>query len=270
MNTNSYDISSDYHMHSTFSMDGQDTIEALGWRALALGFNEIAITEHAEWHPAWRGSFDVDGYFAEIARCRALFAPQGLTLYSGVEMGNPHEFAREASALTAAYPFDVRIASLHWLHDHNIHDSACFAGHDPLDVYADYFVALGHMAADFSDIDVIAHFDRILWRGSLLGATFAPRAIENLVRDALATIAWRGLALELNTRNLNHMPNWRPALTTMLRWFGEEGGRRVVVNSDAHRVGQMGANLELAAAVLREAGLAATTLQPALVAAVRG
>ena len=31
MKMNSYDITSDYHMHSTFSVDGQDTIEALGW-----------------------------------------------------------------------------------------------------------------------------------------------------------------------------------------------------------------------------------------------
>ena len=65
------------------------------------------------------------------------------------------------------------------------------------------------------------------------------------------------------TRLLNNVPNWRPALTTMLRWYREEGGRRVVVNSDAHRVGQMGANLDLAATVLRDAGLTAATLQPA-------
>ena len=263
MNTNRYDISADYHLHSTFSNDGQDTIEALCWRALALGFSEIAITEHAEWHPAWRGEFDVAGYLDEIARCQSQFAAHGLTLYSGVELGNPHEHTRQATALIAAYPFDVRVASLHWLYGHNIHDAACFAGRDPLDVYADYFAALGHMAAETSDVDVIAHFDRILWRGTLLGTTFEPRAIENLVRDALATIAWRDLALELNTRYLNHAPTWRPALTTMLRWFREEGGQRVVVNSDAHRVAQMGANLDLAAEVLRDAGLTATTLQPA-------
>ena len=263
MKLTSNDISTDYHMHSTFSVDGQDTMEALCWRALALGFSEIAITEHAEWHQRGSGLFDADDYFTEIARCRALFAPQGLTLYSGVEMGNPHEFARGAADFLAGYPFDVRIASLHWLYGHNIHDAACFAGRDPLDVYADYFAALGHMAGDFSDIDVVAHFDRILWRGTLLGANFKPQAIEGIVRDALATIAWRGLALELNTRLLNNVPTWRPALTTMLRWFREEGGRRVVVNSDAHRVGQMGANLDLAAGVLHDAGLTAATLQPA-------
>ena len=54
----------------------------------------------------------------------------------------------------------------------------------------------------------------------------------------------------------------------MLRWFREEGGRRVVVNSDAHRVGQMGANLDLAAVILRDAGLAAAVLRPEVAAAV--
>lgn len=250
-------------MHSTFSVDGQDSIEALCWRALALGFSEIAITEHAEWHPRWWGTFDTAAYFSELDRCKTEFAPRGLTIYSGVELGNPHEFQRQANELVSGNPFDVRIASLHWLYGENIHDASCFAGREPLDVYADYFAALGHMAADFSAIDVVAHFDRILWRGALLGIPFRPQAIENVVRDALATIAWRGLALELNTRLLDHAPGWRPALVEMLGWYREEGGQRVVVNSDAHRVGQMGANLELAAAILLEAELSPTALQPA-------
>lgn len=262
---NAYEIKSDYHMHSTFSVDGQETIEALCWRALALGFTEIAVTEHAEWCARWHGgALDTDGYFAELERLRREFAPRGLTLYSGVEMGNPHEHQRHASALVAAHPFDVRIASLHWLYGENIHDVSCFAGRDPLDVYADYFSAVGHMAADFSTIDVIAHFDRILWRGTLLGIPFRPQALEGTIRDTLATIAWRGLALELNTRLLNQTPGWRPALVTMLRWFREEGGRRVVVNSDAHRLSQMGANLDLARAVLDDAGLEPAVLQPEL------
>jgi histidinol-phosphatase (PHP family) len=261
----SYEILTDYHMHSTFSVDGQDTIEALCWRALALGLTEIAITEHAEWHPRWHGgAFDLDGYFAEIERCKREFAPLGLRLYSGVELGNPHEYSFQAATLVADYPFEVRIASVHWLYGHNIHDSACFAGRDPLDVYADYFSSLGHMAADFSDIDVIAHFDRILWRGTMIGADFNPVALESVIRDSLATIAWRDLALELNTRWLSRTPGWRPALTTMLQWFREEGGRRVVVNSDAHAVNHVGYNLEIAREILSEAELEPAVLSPVL------
>jgi histidinol-phosphatase (PHP family) len=263
MNNNG--IYTDYHMHSTFSVDGQDTMEALCRRALELGFKAVAITEHAEWHSRWHaGAWDVAGYFAEVERCKREFAPCGLEVYSGVELGNPHEFTWEAVEFVAAYPFEVRIASVHWLHGQNIHDSACFAGRDPLDVYADYFSSLGHMAADFSDIDIVAHFDRIFWRGTMIGAPFHPSALEGVIRDALAMIAWRDLALELNTRFLNLNPGWHEAIITTLKWFREEGGRRIVVNSDAHSISQMGRNLDQARRILDECGLEPASLQPAL------
>jgi histidinol-phosphatase (PHP family) len=151
------------------------------------------------------------------------------------------------------YPFDVIIASLHWLYDENIHVADCFANRDPDQVYADYFTELGRMAAGF-EFDVLAHFDRIIWRGTLLGATFDPWSLEPITREALAAVAAHNRALELNTRFLAHPRNWNQALVTMLRWFRLAGGTRVVVNSDAHRSSELGRNLEIAQALLEEAG----------------
>jgi histidinol-phosphatase (PHP family) len=253
--TNNYQsVTTDYHLHSTFSPDGQATIEALCWRALALGLDTIAVTDHAEWQPGWDVGY-VGAYLAELNRCREQFAPLGLTVLTGVEMGNPHQHAAEAEALLAQHPLAVRIASLHWLYGRNIHMTACFDGRRPQEVYADYFLALGQMAGEFEAIDIVAHFDRILWRGHLLGAGFDPVPLEPLIRDTLATIAQRDIALELNTRLLDHVPNWRPALVTMLGWFVDEGGRHVVVNSDAHHVNDMAVNVDLATDLLREVGL---------------
>lgn len=255
------EITTDYHMHSTFSPDGNETPEALCRRALALGFTEIAITEHAEWIDGWQGFPQAADYLAAIERCQTTFARHGLTVRSGIELGNPHEHAAEVADLLAAYPFDVKIASLHWLHGENIHLPACFDGRHPDDVYADYFAALGAMAAE-SDVDIIGHFDRILWRGTAMGAELNLARLETVVREALVTIAWRGIALELNTRYLNVRPDWHEALVTMLRWFRESGGSRVVVNSDAHRSEHIGLNAQLALALLDEAGIPAPTRIP--------
>jgi histidinol-phosphatase (PHP family) len=252
---NKIKIKTDYHMHSTFSPDAYDLPAVLCERALKLGLTEIAITEHAEWHPSRRehGFPRVAEYFAAIEQCRAQFGPRGLIVHAGVELGNPHEYAKEAMALLAAYPFDVVIGSLHWLYGDNIQLESCFANRNPDDVYADYFGELGRMAADF-DFDIVAHFDRIIWRGTLLGATFDPWRFEPTIRNALATTARYGRALELNTRFLTHTPNWNKALVTMFHWFLLEGGRRVVVNSDAHRASEMGRNLFLAQELLTLAG----------------
>ncbi|MFO7664675.1 MAG: histidinol-phosphatase HisJ family protein [Chloroflexota bacterium] len=258
---NGIKLTTDYHIHSNFSMDGQDSIEAMCRRACALGYSEIAITEHAEWHPAYHGQFNVEAYFTELDRCRALFADQGLLVLSGIELGNPHEYVAQAKQLIQDYPFDIRIASLHWLYGENIHDPACFTGREPTDAFADYFVELGQMAAEFSDANIVGHFDRILWRGTMMGADFALGSLENVIRDALATIAWRGLALELNTRLLGQNPGWHAELVTMLRWYREEGGLQIVVNSDSHRTGHLGTNIELAGQILAKAGLVSTRLQ---------
>lgn len=248
-------IRTDYHLHSTFSPDGHDSPATLCRRALELGLTEIAFTEHAEWHPEGRpqGFPAVAEYFAAIEECRAEFGPQGLVVHRGVELGNPHQFQAQASTLIAEYPFEVVIGSLHWLHGQNIHLEPCFSNPHPDEVYTDYFNELGRMAANF-DFDIVAHFDRIVWRGTLLGARFDPWRYEATIRQALATIARHGQALELNTRFLTHSPNWNKALVTMLHWFRLEGGHRVVVNTDAHRAGELGRNYLLAQELLNLAG----------------
>ena len=47
MKMNSNDISTDYHIHSTFSVDGQDTMEALGWRAVS--YTHLDVYKRQVW-----------------------------------------------------------------------------------------------------------------------------------------------------------------------------------------------------------------------------
>lgn len=248
-------ILTDYHMHSTFSSDGHNLPVELSRRALDLGLKEIAITEHAEWHPVVRnqGLPQAAAYFEVIEQCQAKFKPLGLTVYPGIELGNPHTYPAEASALLAAYPFRVVLGSLHWLYGENIHDARCFAGREPDRVYTDYFIELGRMVQNF-EFDIVAHFDRILWRGTLLGARLNLERLEPAIQETLRIIAQSGRALELNTTFVTQTPGWRAELTTMLTWFYQAGGRLVAVNSDAHRAGEVGRHRTLAEEILTTAG----------------
>mgnify|MGYP001815828462 CR=1 FL=1 len=53
----------------------------------------MAITDHAEWHEGGDGFANVKGYLTAVDNCRQTFEPQGLTILSGVELGDPPEFA---------------------------------------------------------------------------------------------------------------------------------------------------------------------------------
>lgn len=247
-------ITSDLHMHSTYSLDGNNTIAEMCEQALRLGLTEIAITDHVEWPP--NGAHqrpDFDQYFAEIEENRARVAPQGLTLLSGLELGNPHQHRTEVDDLLASYAFDVVIGSMHWLAGQNIHYLRCFDGQDPYDVYARYFGEIEQIAATV-DCEIIAHFDRIFWPGT---SRFGPPQLERIerpVRQAMRAIVEHGRILELNTRFLTHTPGWNDALLTVLRWYYAEGGRFVAADSDAHRTAELGRNLAVAQQLIDAAG----------------
>ena len=245
----------DYHVHTTFSPDGHDTPEAMCWRAIELGLTGIAFTEHTEWHPAfaYSGFPQPDAYFTRIHQCQRDFAPHGLTVLTGAEIGNPHEYAAETAELLATYPFDIKIASLHWLQGLNIHHPNCFAERDPQAVYADYFMELKKLAV-VPDITFIAHFDRILWRGMLMGHALDLVRLEPIIRDTLSTIALSDKGLELNSYHLSSQHHWHEALVTMLSWYREAGGDNILVNSDAHRTQHITANWNIAAELLASAG----------------
>lgn len=247
-------IFADLHMHSTYSLDGNNTIAEMCEQAVKLGLTQIAITDHVEWPP--NGAHqrpDFDRYFAEVEECRERFTPRGLTLFSGLELGNPHEHRAEVDALLARYDFDVVIGSMHWLAGQNIHYPRCFDGHDPNDVYTRYFGEIEQIATTV-DCEIIAHFDRIFWPGT---SRFGPPEIERVeapVRRAVRAVAEHGRILELNTRFLTHAPGWNNALTTVLRWYREEGGQFVAANSDAHRTAELGRNLAVAQQLIEAAG----------------
>jgi histidinol-phosphatase (PHP family) len=249
-------ILSDLHMHSTYSLDGNNTIADLCEQALRLGLTHIAVTDHVEWPPnSAHQRPDYDRYFAELRQCQARFAPRGLTLLSGLELGNPHEHRADVDALLASYDFDVVIGSLHWLAGQNIHDTRCFNEQDPYEVYTRYFGQLAQIAATV-DCHIIAHFDRIFWPGT---SRFGPPQIERIetpVREAMRALAEHGRVLELNTRFLTHEPGWNDALLTVLRWYRAEGGQFVAINSDTHRAAELGRHRAIGQALVEAAGCA--------------
>lgn len=256
MNINA--LTTDLHMHSIYSPDGHHSPDAMFARGLELGLEAMAITEHAEWHKGDQGFPRVEAYFSAMQAGRKKFLPLGMTVYTGVELGNPHNYTPQAQDLLDEFPFDIVIGSVHWLYGVNIHDAVVFQGRDLNTVYTDYFNEARRLCEEFP-IDILAHFDRILWRATLLGLPFRPTEIETPIRTMLATVVRCGVALELNTRHLAMSPAWLDSLSTILSWYREEGGAGMVVNSDAHRTDQVTLNFALAEKLLAETHLVAVT-----------
>ena len=106
----------DTHTHSTYSPDGKKSLSLMADTALKLGLQGIAFTEHAEWYRGddAYGYLSLPDYFASLSLLEKTYGKK-LTLLSGIELGNPHEFPDEVDALLNTWSFDFVIGSVHWI-----------------------------------------------------------------------------------------------------------------------------------------------------------
>ncbi len=108
----------DYHLHSNFSCDADESVESICRRAMELGLLEIGISDHCDHHPLdeCSGFFEPQAWWTAIEACRDLFGAS-LTIRAGLEFGEPHLFQAEATSLLGRYPWDYVLGSLHWIGD---------------------------------------------------------------------------------------------------------------------------------------------------------
>jgi DNA polymerase (family X) len=107
------DIWGDYHMHSTWSADAQDTIMNMALAAKAKGLRQIGITDHVEVQYGWNP--ELVGERREEIRLAA--EATGLSILCAAEVGVTSE-----GELIDRIPFDSQdylIASIHISHAKN-------------------------------------------------------------------------------------------------------------------------------------------------------
>jgi histidinol-phosphatase (PHP family) len=244
----------DYHMHSRFSEDGDDTPESMCQRAIDLGIPEIGFTEHWDVGP-YEGNpryFNPEPWYAELERLRRLFAGQ-LVIRAGIEIAEPHLYPQETREVLQRAPFDYVIGSVHYVGPNFMFNPEYFRTHTADEIYAGYFAELDQMVRT-ADLDIVAHFD-IPARTGIPVLGYDPVRYEPMIRSALKTCIERSLALDVNVSGLrkpsrNIMPD-----PLILAWYVEMGGQRLTLGSDAHRLPEVSQHLEKAIEAIQAAGI---------------
>lgn len=262
----------DGHVHTQFSWDapGGD-MERTCLRAVELGLPSIAFTEHADFgltqlvdpHPPlpdWLAhhtdaqglvtppALDVDGYLAEVARCREQFPD--LRILTGVEISEPHWHDQRAAELVDYGRFDRALGSVHTIRypDHGVDYDAgnAYAVLAAETVVRRYLAEVAELATGSDVFHVLAHIDYPVRYWPAAAGSFDPRAFEEEYRYALRALAGTGRALEVNTRV--------PLDPMIARWWWEEGGGTVAFGSDAHHPDRLANGLREAAAMVESIG----------------
>jgi histidinol-phosphatase (PHP family) len=244
----------DYHMHTRYSEDADDSPEVMCRQAIRLGVPEIGFSEHWDVGPYETKPrfFKPELWYAELERLRGLFAGQ-LLIRAGIEIAEPHLYPMETVEVLGRAPFDYAIGSVHFVGPNFMFNGEYFHTHTADEVYGDYFAEMDRMVRT-AEIEIVAHFDIPARTGKPIFG-YEPARYEQKIRSALKTCIERGLALDVNSSGLR-----KPAQIIMpdpliLKWYAEMGGQRVTLGSDAHRVADVSLHLEKVIQAIRAAGI---------------
>ena len=247
----------DNHVHTRWSWDTASTssMRLACARAVELGLPGLAFTEHVDFTD-WIladgrrvAPLDVEGYLADVARCRDEFPD--LRILSGIEAGEPHLFPADVGAVLSAGNFERVLGSLHGIDvDGTLTPIGrrLFATTDAHELMRRYFAELDVLVGGSSVFNVLTHCDypRRYWPTEHVGA-YDDSDFEEEYRAVFLTLASSGRALEINTRS-------PMASVSQLRWWWEEGGDAVSFGSDAHEPFRVGEHFDVAVDIAEAAG----------------
>lgn len=222
--------------------------------AIGHALTEIVFTDHLDVHPLddCPGYYEPDTYFAELARCRDLFAGE-LTIKAGIEVGDTHRFGAEIARTVDAFPYDFSLGSVHWIGDEAPFGAPFYESHDSDWTYHGYFrEALALAGAD--SFDVLGHLDMPKREGTAYFGRFDPNLYGDEIRAILRRLIDRGKGIEINTSGWRRSADECCPGPVVLQWYREMGGEILTIGSDGHRPEQLALRFESAYDVARAAG----------------
>ena len=244
----------DSHTHSTHSPDGKKSLSFMADSAWRRELKGIACTEHAEWYPGddAYGYLSLPDYFANLCEVRDQYAGK-LTILSGIELGNPHDFPEEVNTLLNRWAFDIVIGSVHWI-DTLAGWERPFFQQGIAHAYRRYFDETLIMV-DQAQYDVLGHLDLVRRDSWFLFQQVLPLSdYRDIIHQILKRLIERDKGLEVNTSSLRKGLSETLPNLEVLRWYQDLGGKILVFGSDAHRPVDIAHGFEVAREMARTVG----------------
>lgn len=246
----------DYHVHTRFSIDCKEEMEAQCRAAIAMGISEIAFTEHVD-HDICdaesRAHYQYEAYCEEIERQRERFGSQ-LNILRAAEIDWNESIKDEVTEFVANHDFDFIIGSIHNLNHQYVGFATLESMGGPAKMYDDYLDQMQGLV-ETGIPNVIGHLDLPRrYHGVSMDDVDAAR-YERRLREIFRLAADRGVGFEINTSGLRRGTGASLPEARVLAWFIEEGGDILTVGSDSHRAGDTGHSIAEIYRQLRSLGI---------------
>lgn len=256
----------DYHVHTEFSDDSTYPLEQVVRDAIALGLDELCITDHvdygvkADWDSGEEiryrngeplANVDYPRYVKEFERVRHLYRWK-IAVKLGMEFGVQLHTIPQFEALFRRYPFDFIILSIHQVDDKEFWTQDFQNGKTQQEYNERYYEELLAVVRAYKNYSVLGHMD-LIKRYDQAGI-YPFEKVKPMVAEILKTVISDGKGIEVNTSSHRYGLTDSMPSTELLRLYRDLGGSIVTTGSDSHSPAHLGPHLKEAKSQLNALG----------------
>ena len=246
----------DSHTHTQQSLDSQAPMEEQVKRAIALGFDELVITDHHESDVKSTNYFlqtDIDDYIHHFNNVESKYKAQ-INLKLGAEIGYEARGKDVLAKFVQDNPFEFIICSIHSLQGEDLYFGDFFKNKTKKQAYIDYFKAVLACVQEFNEFDVFGHLDFICRYGDYENKDLDYLDYKELIDEILKTLINKSKGIEINTSGIRYKVGHMHPRLDIIKSYKQLGGQIITIGSDAHRPQDIGHGYEEARALLKQAG----------------
>lgn len=227
----------DTHIHSTFSSDSRIEPEKACEKAISLGLDGLAITDHLDCGLPWPEDLrlDFDQYSKAIDILKSKYAGR-LKVLKGIEVGIQPSVLKECGMVVKSYDFDYVIGSIHIIDGVDPYLNNYYNDKSPREAYGRYLELILFMIDNFDDFDVLGHMEYITRYSPYDDRMLRYDDNADLIDEILKKLIEKGKGLEVNTASFRER-NGKKAIDIdrkILKKYKELGGQLICLASDAH------------------------------------
>lgn len=256
----------DYHVHTEFSDDSVYPLNRVIEDAIALGMDEICLTDHVDYgikldwdcgkEIQYRNgeplaNVDYPRYMEAISRAKELYKDK-IQIRAGLEFGIQTHTIPEFLALFQRYPLDFIILSIHQVNDQEFWTQDFQHGKTQQEYNEQYYQEMLRVVREYKDYSVLGHMDLIV-RYDKAGV-YPFRKVRPLIEEILKIVIADGKGIEVNTSAKRYGLSDSTPSMEILKLYKSLGGTILTIGSDSHKPEHLGAHIREAKEMLKELG----------------
>lgn len=253
-------IQADFHLHSHFSGDCEEPMEAMIQKGIELGLTHMCFTEHmdmdfpvTESDPEGKFLVNTDSYLYELVRLKETYADKIKILF-GIELGLQPHIRRELAQYAKSYDFDFIIGSSHLCNKKDPYYPSFYENREETEAYREYFTSILDNIKAFSNFDVYGHLDYVVRYGPNKDENYTYSQYQDILDAILELLIEKEKGIEINTGGLRKgLKDTNPS-REILKRYRELGGEIVTIGSDAHQKADVASHFEKAREILLDCG----------------